>query len=508
MSFAKSYSAQVTGLGASIVTVEVDLARGLHAFTIVGLPDKAVEEARDRFAAALKNSGFTSPKEKNQKVVVSLAPADLKKTGPNFDLAIALTYLQAAEDIAFDPEGSLYIGELALDGALRPVAGVLPLVRHAQQSGYARVFVPEANAREAALIADIEVYGAATLRDVTDHLAGETLLSQTPPTTITYTTPQHAIDFADVRGQESAKRGLEIAAAGGHNIALYGPPGTGKTMLARAFTGLLPQLSFDEVLEVTSVHSVAGKLTGELITHPPFRSPHHTASYVSLIGGGTTPAPGEVTLAHRGVLFLDEFPEFDRRVIESLRQPLQDGVIHVSRARGSATFPAEIILVAAMNPCPCGHFGSEAGKVCTCSPSALERYTKKLSGPIIDRIDMWLEVAAVDLATLRGERDPHAETSATIAARVSAARGLQHRRLGAGKTNSMMSVREIDAHIPLSPVVEEVLHEAATRLGLSARSYHKVIKLARTIADIANEDEIGEVHVLEALSYRPKEQVI
>lgn len=507
MAFAKTYSAQTSMLDAHIVDIEVDTGRGLHAFSIVGLPDKAVEEARDRFAAAIKNSGFTSPKEKNQKVVVALAPADLKKEGANFDLGIALAYLLAAGDIAFDPEEKLFLGELSLDGEVRPIRGVLPLVQHARKKGFSKVFVPSANAREAALVDGVAVYGVQTLAGIIEHLNQESnmFLEHEPQTPFTYTAPKTLIDFRDVRGQETAKRGLEIAAAGGHNVAMYGPPGTGKTMLAKAFTGILPPLSFEEALEVTGIHSVAGALDTYLVTHPPLRAPHHTASYVSLVGGGAVPRPGEVTLAHRGVLFLDEFPEFERRVLEALRQPLEDGQVSVTRARGAARFPANFTLIAAMNPCPCGNFGSH--KQCSCPPSALERYRRKLSGPIIDRIDVWLDVAAIDHKKL-SQNKHRGELSKTVKERVAHARAIQQDRFKNQeqlRTNSDMGAKDIELYVPLSADVEQILQQSAQKLDLSARAYHKVIKLARTIADLENADAVSQEHLLEALQYRPKQ---
>jgi len=499
MSFAKVYSAQTSYLEAHIIDIEVDLSKGLHSFSIVGLPGKAVEESRDRVSAAVKNSGFKSPKNKNQKVIISLAPADIKKEGPAFDLGIALAYLLATKDISFDPTGLLFLGELSLDGELRPIHGILPLIKKAKQVGFKEVFVPKENAKEAALIEGIDVYSATTLLEVITHLDTEhkehTLLPKQPKTEIQYDIPESLIDFGDIRAQESAKRGLLIAASGRHNIVLYGPPGTGKTMLARAFSNILPNLSFEECLEVTSIHSIAGVLSDSLITLPPFRSPHHTASYVSLVGGGTTPKPGEITLAHRGVLFLDEFPEFERRTIEALRQPLEERNIHVVRAKGSALFPANFILVAAMNPPD--RDGIEQS-----------RFEKKISGPIIDRVDMWIEVGNIDHKTL-SEEGEYPRESKVLRKQVIKARKKQSERFGKNgksihKANSEMTVRDLTQHVVLSKEVKDILNDAAAKLNLSPRAYHRVIKLARTIADIEESKEVEQDHILEALQYRPR----
>ncbi len=503
MSFSKVYSAQTQLLSVTPISVETDISRGLYAFAVVGLPDKAVEEARDRVSAAIKNSGFTSPKSKNQKIVISLAPASEKKEGPAFDVAIALSYLLASEEINFDPEKKLFLGELSLDGKLRSVRGILPVARFAKKTGVKELYVPIENVEEASLIEGIEVFGADSLVTLIKHLTKEKLIKKSETTKINRRGNNTQVDFSDVRGQERAKRGLLIAAAGGHNVAMYGPPGTGKTMLAKAFAGILPELTFDEMLEATSIHSVAGILS-EFITEPPFRSPHHTASYVSLVGGGATPKPGEITLAHRGVLFMDEFPEFERRVIESLRQPLEEKTISVARAKGTAHFPADVLLIAAMNPCPCGNYGFR-GKQCICTPTSLQRYRRKMSGPIIDRIDIWLEVDRVNTNDLSGES--LGEKSDYFKRKVENARTLQRIRFDKNKKlskNSDMGARDLVTMVNLDNDARSALNLASERLGFSPRVYHRMIKVARTIADLDNSKEVTRDHILEAVEYRPK----
>ncbi len=504
MSFSKVYSAQTQLLNVTPVSVETDISRGLHAFNIVGLPDKAVEEARDRVSAAIKNSGFESPKSQNQKIIISLAPADVKKEGTHFDLAIALSYLMANDEIEFDAEGKIFLGELSLDGKLRAIRGVLPIARFAKTNQFQELYVPVENVAEAALIDGIKIFGISNLKEVTEHLSGVKKIKPASVTKIESEAFVSLTDFSDVRSQERAKRGLLIAAAGGHNVAMYGPPGTGKTMLAKAFAGILPKLTFEESLEATGIHSVAGTLTETLIVNPPFRAPHHTASYVSLVGGGATPRPGEITLAHHGVLFMDEFPEFERRVIESMRQPLEDKVISVARAKGTAHFPANVLLIAAMNPCPCGNYGFK-GKACHCTPSALQRYRRKLSGPIMDRIDLWLEVDRI-LPHELSQGGSGGEESKIFRHKVEQARAAQAKRFQNKKIrkNGEMSAKDLVTDVFMEREAEKMLNVAAERLGFSPRVYHRMIKVARTIADLDSSDIVKANHILEAVEYRPK----
>lgn len=512
MSVASFYSAHIVGLHAEPITVEVDVSQGLYSFTIVGLPDKAIDESKDRINAALKNTGLRNPKTENHKVTVSLTPAHIKKEGSHFDLPIALTYLVSSKQLSISKDVGWFVGELSLTGEILPMTGVLSVAECAKENGANALYVPIENVKEASLIEGLSIYGCKNLREVILHLGGSiegvddiVTLNPEPHTEIIYSRPDSFLDFKDVRGQETAKRALEIAAAGGHNIALYGPPGTGKTMLARAFTGILPPLTRSEVLEVTRIHSVSHTKTS-IITHPTFRSPHHTSSYVSLVGGGANPRPGEVTLAHRGVLFLDEFPEFDKRVIESLREPLEEGVITVSRAKGTFSFPASCTLVASMNPCPCGYMGSKLKK-CICKPSDIDRYARKLSGPIMDRVDIWVPVQHVDYDMLSHARI--GEESSDVRLRVEKARNFAIERFAKeGDThitkNKDMKAKDISKYIDLSPSTLELMKKMSTNHTLSPRAYHRVLRLARTIADLRQSSQISEADIMEAFQYRPK----
>ncbi len=502
----KILSAATVGLHGAIVEVEVDvLSSGMHHFTIVGLPDVSVKESRERVSSAIKNSGFT-PVHHSGRITVNLAPADLQKSSPIYDVPMALGFLMATGQLTFDARGKLFVGELALDGTVRGVSGVLPIALFAKASGMTEFYVPRDNVREAAAVDGLTVYGVASLRELAEHVTGRAILTPQMYVPITPDANMRTpLDFCDVRGHEHAKRALEIAAAGGHNVIFHGPPGSGKTLLAKTFASILPTLSQQEVLDITKIYSVAGLLSHseQLIAQRQFRAPHHSASAVSLIGGGTNPRPGEITLAHRGVLFLDEFAEFPRAVLENLRQPLEDGIVTIARAKSSVTYPAHFILVAAMNPCPCG-FATDPDKNCTCSAAHIARYTQKISGPILDRIDLHVDVPRIHVDVLDSDI-AEGEDSATIRARVEAARAQQQARFGARNViNAEMGQKDVANYCVLDVPSRQILRAAAEKLDLSARAYFRMIKVARTIADLAGEERIAKQHIAEALQYRPK----
>ncbi|OGZ17638.1 MAG: magnesium chelatase [Candidatus Nealsonbacteria bacterium RBG_13_36_15] len=504
----KVFSAAIVGLDAQIVEVETDTSYGLRSFNIVGLGDKAIEESKERVGAAIKSTKLSSPHQQPIRILVNLAPADLKKEGSLYDLPIALGFLLASKQVKFNSENKIFLGELSLDGKLRPVKGTLSIALKAKEKGWEEIILPKDNASEAALAGGIKVIGLENLKEVIDYLEGkkevfpfkvkiEEFLGAT----------DYPIDLAWIKGQEYAKRALEITAAGTHNLFMTGPPGAGKTLLAKAIPSILPFLSFQEALEVTKIYSIAGLLPQEkpLINLPPFRAPHHASSEVALIGGGNPPKPGEITLSHRGILFLDEFPEFHRDVLESLRQPIEEGKITILRARHSLTLPANFILVGASNPCPCGYL-NDPEKRCQCQTSQIQKYRRKLSGPLIDRIDLFIEVPQLKYEKLVKEGEEG--ESSKIRERVEKARTLQKSRFKKEGilTNSELGIHQIKKYCKVDGKSANLLRRAVDSGQLSARGYHRVLKVARTIADLAGSENILTDHTAEALMYRTREE--